>query len=89
MNGESSYTSFRLLFAFACSLVILYVLVSIPAIRALKKGTLGEDKEGRPASFPHSQFFVVFGVQTLGGSMFIYIMKWLLDAFVCNYNTVR
>ncbi len=33
MSGESSsYTSFRVLFVFACSLVILYIFVSIPAI---------------------------------------------------------
>jgi len=60
----------------------------VPAIRALKKGKLGEDENGKEAKFPHPQFFIAFIVTTLGSSLFTQIMKFLLDAFVCSYESV-
>jgi hypothetical protein len=76
------------LFYFAVGLVCMYAIVAYFAFRALRKGNLGEDETGKKASFPHPMFFLVLGMTVLGGSLFTQIMKFLLDAFVCDFSNV-
>jgi len=71
VNGEASfYSSFKFLFYLAFGLICVYSIVCIPGIISLKKGTLGRDKHGKEAKFPTRQFFLVFALTTLGGSLF-------------------
>lgn len=87
LNG-SSVSSFQRTFWFSITVIIIYVFFAVSAIKSLKNGNLGEDENGRPAAFPSYKYFVVLGVQTIGGSFFQNIIKWLLDAFVCNFDQV-
>jgi hypothetical protein len=87
-NGEGGNSKFVRNYWVAIAMVCGYVFFGVQAVKALRKGTLGEDDNGNPAKFPHRQYFVVLGVQILGGSFFSSIMKWIVDAFICNYNTV-
>jgi hypothetical protein len=88
LNGQG-FSEFRFTFWFAVAMVVIYIIFAIPAIKALRKGNLGETEDGKPVGFPNFQFFVVLAIQTFGGSLFQNIIKWLLDAFVCNFDTVR
>jgi len=67
-------------------LAIIYLIISVPAIQALRKGKLGEDEFGKKASFPHPQFFLTFCVTILGASLFPQVMRYLLYAYVCDYS---
>lgn len=87
LNGNG-VSSFRRLFWISISLITIYMILVKSAILSLKRGNLGEDGNGKPASFPRYHYFVVLGVQLIGGAFFQNITKWLLDTFVCNYNQV-
>ena len=66
--------------------MVFYNCVVIPALPKIRNGTLGEDPQGRPVKLPHAEALQVVLITVLGGSLFTSTMKFLLDAFVCDYN---
>lgn len=90
------------MFWISISLSIIFLLISKPAARHAKNGTLGIVNikilffvylkknllTGQKAVFPHSQFFLSKGINILGASCFLLIMRTFIDTFVCDFNEV-
>lgn len=55
------------------------------AYKYIKKNELGLDKQGNKATFPHPQYLLTYFINQFN-SYFMFIMKTLIDAFICKWD---
>ena len=82
--AETSYweATFWVLF----SLCVVYFLMLFPAVKLIKQGRLGMNKDGTKATFPSLQFFMEKTINFLSKTLYLTIMSGLLGVFSCEYD---
>ncbi|KAL4473470.1 hypothetical protein ABPG72_012149 [Tetrahymena utriculariae] len=80
-------SSYQILFWLCVGLGILYFFIALIAQDYAEEGTLGKDENGENASYTHRQFYLSKGVNIIGATLFMFIMKTLIDAFICDWET--
>ncbi len=86
-GGTSAADSwYPFLFGVALALAVLYLFIVRPAAIRARNGTLGMNKDGRPAKLCTRAFLFSKLVQTLSASLYTFILKVLLDSFSCDFS---
>ncbi|KAL4473835.1 hypothetical protein ABPG74_022699 [Tetrahymena malaccensis] len=80
-------SAYYVLFWLCVGLGILYFFIALIAQDYAEEGTLGKDENGENASFRHKQFYLSKGVNIIGATLFMFIMKTLIDAYICDWET--
>ena len=61
------------------SISLLYFVLANIAIKYTEQGKLGKDESGFNATFRHPQFYLTKFLTTVGGALFMPIMKTYID----------
>lgn len=87
LQTSSSFNTYIYFFWTSVFLSLVYILLLPRSAKRARKGTLGMDKEGRPAKFCSCEFFLTRGTILLGASAYIGIMKNMFDSLACDFDT--
>ena len=80
------FSQFKLVFWSAFGLCIAYFLMSIPAIRQVKKGTFGRASDGGPPKKCSTTYWLTKSIVFLGGGLYAGIIKGILAVFACDMS---
>ncbi|EAR90174.2 transmembrane protein, putative (macronuclear) [Tetrahymena thermophila SB210] len=87
VTSGSIFSSYQIIFWLCVGLGILYFFIALIAQDYAEEGTLGKDENGENANFRHKQFYLSKGVNLLGATFFMFIMRTLMDAYICDWET--
>ncbi|CAG9321806.1 unnamed protein product [Blepharisma stoltei] len=84
VSGQSEYWEETF---WAC-LIAAFVFIAMvwPAVKYLKEGKLGLNKDHTKAKFPSWQFILLKSISLLGCSLYLTIMSNILAAFSCQFD---
>lgn len=84
-NGGLLYENYQIIMWISTGLVVVYLGMSIKAVRYISEGRFGLTESGLPAGFPTPMFFFTTIYKLLSLSLFSFIMQTIYDTFDCTW----